>query len=71
MGAMNFSRRDLYPNIFMDETSLEVNPEAEDREALAEDTTDEAKKLSHNARGKTLVIAAVILIALVVFLGID
>lgn len=70
MGEMNFSLRDIYPNMAGTETSLEVNPEADDREALTEDANLSGKASHTQARGKTILLAGAVMIALVVFLGI-
>lgn len=71
MGEMNFSLRDLYPNIssINEETSVKANPEAEDQEALNENTTLAEKADNNNASGKMVFIAIGIIIALVVLFG--
>ena len=66
MGELGFSYKDLYPSYGGDETSTEAIPDENDMDALNENADDKATK---GARPKNLVIAAVVMIAVVVWLG--
>ena len=69
MSAMNFSFKDLYPNMGGYETSTSVAPEASDQDVLNEDY-DKAQKVSQTqASNKNILIGLGILVALVIFLG--
>ena len=68
MGELGFSYKDLYPSYGGDETTTEAIPDENDMNALNENA-DDAEKATKGARPKNLVIAAVVMIAAVVFLG--
>lgn len=69
MGAMELYLKDLYPGIGAQETSTEVIPEPDEQDALGEDkTTAEATKEGW-AGTKKIVLAVIIILCLVVFLG--
>ena len=68
MGELGFSYKDLYPSYGGDETSTEGIPDENDMNALNENA-DDAEEATKGARPKKLVIAAVVMIAVVVFLG--
>ena len=69
MGEMSFSFKDLYPNMGITETSTEVIPDSEDMDVLNEDKDNAEKADKSFARGKNILIACGVLVALVVFLG--
>lgn len=69
MGEMSFSFKDLYPNMGTTETSTEVIPDSEDMDVLNEDKATAEKSDKYFARGKNILIACGVLVALVVFLG--
>ena len=69
MGELGFSMSDLYPNYGGIDTSTIVNPEADDQDALNEDTKVAMESDSKGARGKNIFIAMLVLIALVIFFG--
>lgn len=67
--AMDFAMRDLYPAMGIAETSTEVIPDADDMDALNENTQD-AEKASHTfARGKFILLGVGVMVAVIVFLG--
>lgn len=66
---MNYSMRDLYPNMGITETSTEVIPEAEDMDALNENVKDAQDASKNFARGKFMIVSAVVLLGVVFFLG--
>ena len=68
MGELGFSYKDLYPSYDGDETSTEAIPDENDMDALNENA-DDAEEATKGASPKNLVIAAVVLIAVVVWLG--
>jgi hypothetical protein len=69
MGELGFSMSDLYPNFGGVDTSTMANPEADDQEALNEDTKVASEASSKEARGKNILLAMVVLVGLVVFFG--
>lgn len=69
MGELGFSMSDLYPNYGGIDTSTIVNPEADDQEALNEDTQVATESSTKGARGKNIFIAMIVMFALVVFFG--
>ena len=69
MGSLDFNMRDLYPTMGINETSTDVIPEADDMEALNENAGDAQTASTHFARGKNILIAVGVIVALVVFLG--
>lgn len=69
MGEMNFSLRDIYPEYYGTETSVEVVPDADDKQALSEGGTEAVNSDNKRARGKNIVIAVLVLVAVVIFLG--
>ena len=70
-GEMIFSMRDLYPNYIAqeEETSTKANPDADDQDALNEDTQITEKADTRNASRKNVLLALAVLVALVVFFG--
>lgn len=69
MGELGFSMADLYPNYGGIDTSTVVNPEADDQEALNEDTQIASEATTKEARGKNIFLAMVVMVALVIFFG--
>lgn len=69
MGELGFSMSDLYPNFGGVDTSTVVNPEADDQEALNEDTKIIGEASSKEARGKNIFLALAVLIGLIIFFG--
>lgn len=69
MGDMNFSFRDLYPNMGYTETSTEAQPDANDKEVLVENASEAAAADPKNARGLYMAVGVAVLVAIVVFLG--
>lgn len=69
MSELGFSMSDLYPNYGGVDTSTIVNPEADDQEALNEDTKVALEADTKEARGKNIFIAMIVLVALVIFFG--
>ena len=68
MGELGFSYKDLYPSYGGDETRTEAIPDENDMDAVNENA-DDAEKATKGARPKNLVIAVVVMIAVVVWLG--
>ena len=68
MAQMDFSMRDLYPNYAGDETSTQALPDEDDMDALVENA-DDAEEATKGARPKNMLIAALVMIAVVVWLG--
>ena len=68
VGEMGFSYKDLYPNYGGVETSTQALPDEDDMDALAENA-DDAEEATSGARPKNLIIAAIVMIAVVVWLG--
>lgn len=68
MSAMGFNYKDLYPNYGGDETSTQALPDENDMDALVENA-DDAEEAQKGARPKNLFIAAIVMIAVVVWLG--
>lgn len=69
MGSLNFSMRDLYPNMGITETSTEVIPEADDMDALNENVKDAQEASKTFARGKFMLVGVGVLLAVIFFLG--
>lgn len=69
MASMNFSMRDLYPNMGGLETSVAVAPEPNDQDVLNEDFDTAQKASQTKASNKNIFIALIVIIALIVFLG--
>ena len=69
MGELGFAMSDLYPNYGGIDTSTIVNPEADDQEALNEDTKIAKESTTKDARGKNIFIALIIMVGLVIFFG--
>ena len=69
MGELGFSYSDLYPTYGGVDTSTVVNPEADDQEALNEDTKIVNEASSKDARGKNIFLALAVLICLIIFFG--
>ena len=67
--AMNFALRDLYPAMGITETSTEVIPEEDDMEVLNENPEAAEKASKTTARGKNILLAVGVLIAVIIFLG--
>lgn len=67
--CMNFSMRDLYPNMGGLETSTSVNPEPNDQDVLNEDYDTAQKASQTKASKKNIFIALILLVALIIFLG--
>lgn len=71
MGEMIFSFRDIYPNMnATEETSTKATPDANDQDAMGEDTQITEKGDMRNASRKNIFIALIILVALIVMFGI-
>lgn len=68
MSAMGFNYKDLYPNYDGDETSTQALPDENDMDALVENA-DDAEEAQKGARPKNLFLAAIVMIAVVVWLG--
>ena len=72
MGAMAFSMRDLYPTMGFEETSTNVIPDVNNQEALAENKEDvDNAHATKTARKKNIFIAMGLMLALVVFFGVQ
>ena len=69
VGEMNYSYSDLYPNWGGIETSLQANPEADDQEALNEDTEVAEEAKTKQAKSKNIFLALFVLVALIIFFG--
>ena len=69
MVKTSYSMRDLYPTMGMTETSTDVIPEVDDMDALNEDVKTAGESNVHFARGKNILIAVGIFIAVIIFLG--
>lgn len=69
MGELGFAMSDLYPNYGGIDTSTIVNPEADDQEALNEDTKVATESSRAGARGKNIFLAMIVMVALVIFFG--
>ena len=68
--SLLFSLRDVYPNLGAVETSTAVNPEADDQEALNQNP-EEAQQAGRNASKRNVFLAIGVIIALIIFLGVD
>ena len=68
MAQMDFSMKDLYPNWNGEETSTQALPDESDMEALVENA-DDAEEVQKGARPKNMILAAIVMIAAVVWLG--
>ena len=68
MGELGFSYKDLYPSYGGDETSTEAIPDENDMNALNENA-DDAEEATKGARPKNMILAAIVMIAVVVWLG--
>ena len=66
---LGFSMADLYPNYGGIDTSTMVNPEADDQEALNEDTKIINEATTKEARSKNVFLALGVLVALIIFFG--
>ena len=66
---MNYSYRDIYPTMGIEETSTEAIPEPVEQAALQEDSAAAAAVNPRFAGGKKIGLAVVVLACLVVFLG--
>lgn len=66
---LGFSMADLYPNMTGVDTSTLVNPEADDQEALNEDTKLARESATKDARGKNIFLALAVFVGLVIFFG--
>lgn len=66
---LGFSMSDLYPNYGGVDTSTVVNPEADDQDALNEDTKIAGASSSKEARKKNVFLALAVLVALIIFFG--
>lgn len=69
MHELGFAMSDLYPNYGGVDTSTLVNPEADDQEALNEDTKVASESTTKEARGKNIFLALLVLVALIIFFG--
>lgn len=69
MSELGFSMSDLYPNFGGVDTSTIVNPEADDQEALNEDTSTIKEAKTKEARGKNIFLTFAVLVALIIFFG--
>lgn len=69
MGEMNFSLRDLYPNMGCTETSTDAQPDADDKEVLIENASEAAAADPKKARGLHILIGVGVMVAAVIFLG--
>ena len=69
MGVVNYSVRDLYPTMGLSETSTDVIPEVDDMDALNEDVKTAGDANNHYARGKNILIAVGVFVALIIFMG--
>lgn len=69
MSQMLFSTADLYPAMKATDTSGTSNPDRDDVEAFAED--GEEVMDSMQARTSTILVAGALMVALVVFFGIN
>lgn len=69
MATLNYSVRDLYPTMGVTETSTDVIPEVDDMDALNEDVKTAGESNVRFARGKNILIAVAIFIAVIIFLG--
>ena len=67
-GSVLYGYKDIYPTYNGGETSTEAVPDADDMAALNENEED-AKNNSKQARGKNMIFACIVLIALVVWFG--
>lgn len=67
-GSLLYNMRDIYPSYGGEETSTQALPDADDMSALAENEKD-AVNNGRGASGKNIVIAVIIMVAAVVFLG--
>lgn len=71
---MDYNFGDLYPDIsrgLTDITSLSANPDKDDQEALAEDSKVSDKADFRNPRNGMVFLAIGLIVALVVFLGVE
>ena len=68
-GEMNFSYRDLYPNLGTMETSTLANPEADDQDALNEETEVAEEAKQSEAKGRNVFLALLVLVGLIIFFG--
>lgn len=66
---MNYSFRDIYPTMGIEETSTEAIPEPVEQAALQEDAATAETVNPKFARGKNIILAVGILTAVVFFLG--
>ena len=66
---LGFAMADLYPNFGGVDTSTVVTPEADDQDALNEDTKVVHEAVNTEARSKNIFLALAVLVALVVFFG--
>lgn len=69
MGEMTLFYRDLYPNWGIQETSTDVVPEPDDQDALNESETVAENTNVTKASKKNLLLAIVIIVCAVIFLG--
>ena len=69
MGQLNFNMRDLYPAIGIAETSTEVIPDVNDMDALNEDVKTAGAANNYHARGKFMLIAVAVILAVIFMLG--
>ena len=68
MPQIDFSYKDLYPNYDGDETSAQALPDESDMEALVENA-DDAEEVQKGARSNNMILAVLVMIAAVVWLG--
>ena len=66
---LGFAMADLYPNFGGYETSTLATPEADDQDALNEDTKIADQAVTSEARKKNIFLALGVLIALIFFFG--
>ena len=69
MAELGFAMSDIYPTYGGIDTSTVVNPEADDQDALNEDTSVAKEATTKDARSKNIFLALGVLVALVVFFG--
>ena len=66
---MNYSFRDIYPTMGVEETSTEAIPEPVEQAALQEDIKAAEVTNPRFARGKNIALAVGVLACVVIFLG--